>query len=91
MKIIQIIPAPPGSQIVEGPWCDEEFECDYEPCACLALIEDNNYDTIIIPVGFGEQFSPEFTHRNAELFPDIESAKKEIEKREAFYKKRKNK
>lgn len=90
MKIIQIIPAPPGSQIVEGPWCDEEFECDYEPCACLALIEDDNGETMIIPVGFGEQFSPELTHRTAELFPNVESAETEIRKRKAFYNKKKN-
>jgi len=90
MKIIQIIPAPPGSQIVEGPWSDKEFECDYGPCACLALIEDDNDDTIIIPVGFDMQFSQEFTHRKAGLFPDVESAKKEVGEREAFYNKKKN-
>lgn len=80
-KILSIIPAPPESQIVEGPYdtCDED-SISYEPCACLALVENvRTGERDIVPCGFAEQLHPELTHHTAQLVSSVKAAQLKVE------------
>ena len=90
LQTIAIIPAPTGSQIVEGPYGDDEDSVSFEPCAFLALVTDSHGENHVIPVGFGDVMDADLTHHTATLEPSHEAAQAEMDRRIRRIRKNKN-